>query len=334
MNKENTQLIFDKNIDEQSLYEQYPQVLSILLTDRTTKRNIVWATDDYKNYGELHQAKSEITTSSITGRYAGIIAPRVAKSRSLQTARTKGKAEVFTPSWICNKQNNLVDEAWFGRENVFNQSDDKSWTSTTEKITFSNKRSKSWMAYVDDRRLEITCGEAPYLVSRYDTTTSDFIPLIDRIGILDRKLRIVNENSQDETEWLKWSKRAFEATYGFEYQGDSLFLARENLLATYVDYTADFLQRNPTEEELVNIATIISWNIWQMDGLTGYPPYSESSSNAVQLTLFDFTNLEDNQPFTSTVPSEAISLPCRVKDWRANKIVIFNDLISKSKDDK
>jgi hypothetical protein len=30
-------------------------------------------------------------------------------------------AEVFTPSWICNAQNNLIDNTWFGRDNVFNK---------------------------------------------------------------------------------------------------------------------------------------------------------------------------------------------------------------------
>lgn len=199
----------------------------------------MWATDDYKDIGANHQTDAEITVASITGKYAGIIAPRVYKSRDLQIARTKRKAEVFTPSWICNLQNNLVDEAWFGREDVFNRTDEKSWVATTEKIEFSSKQSRSWMAYVDERRLEITCGEAPYLVSRYDAATGEHIPLKQRIGLLDRKLRVVFENTNNETDWLKWSERAFEATYGFEYQGDSLLLARENLLATYADYILD-----------------------------------------------------------------------------------------------
>ena len=38
----------------------------------------------------------------------------------MQQQRSREMAEVFTPSWICNKQNNLIDNAWFGRENVFN----------------------------------------------------------------------------------------------------------------------------------------------------------------------------------------------------------------------
>lgn len=317
--------IFSKNIDEQVLVEHYPKILSTLLVDRTTRHNIVWATDDYKEVSSLHQANAEITVTSITGKYSELIAPRIAKSRDLQVSRTKGKAEVFTPSWICNEQNNLVDEAWFGRKDVFNHSKDKSWISTTAKIEFSDKRSKNWMAYVDERRMEITCGEAPYLVSRYDATTGEIIPLKQRIGLLDRKLRVVKENTGNETDWLKWSKRAFESIYGFEYQGDSLLLARENLLATYVDYMSDSLNRKPTESELLSIATIISWNIWQMDGLTGYPPYCEAPVSNIQLTLFDFMDGK-----TSAHPST----PCRIKDWRANKTNTFNDLLLQEKNDE
>lgn len=319
MHKMRSEFSFDHNLDEQFLAECYPHLLDILLADQTTKTNILWATDDYKNYGELYQAQSEISVESITGKYAGIIAPRTSKSRDLQISRTKGKAEVFTPSWICNEQNNLVDEAWFSRKDVFNHSKDKNWISTTTKIEFSKKRSKNWMAYVDERRMEITCGEAPYLVSRYDATTGEIIPLQQRIGLLDRKLRVVKENTSSETDWLKWSKRAFESIYGFEYQGDNLLLARENLLATYADYMFDYLHRKPTEAELITIAEIISWNLWQMDGLTGYPPYSDVNRLTAQLTIFDFL---DSKP-----PQKV--LPCRIKDWRARKIVVFNDLISR-----
>lgn len=317
--------IFSKNIDEQVLVEYYPKLLPTLLLDRTTKHNIVWATDDYKEVSSLHQSNAEITVASITGKYSELIAPRIAKSRDLQVSRTKDKAEVFTPSWICNEQNNLVDEAWFGRKDVFNHSKDKSWISTTAKIEFSDQRSKNWRAYVDERRMEITCGEAPYLVSRYDATTGAIIPLKQRIGLLDRKLRVVKENASNETDWLKWSKRAFESVYGFEYQGDNLLLARENLLATYADYMSDSLNRKPTESELLTIATIISWNIWQMDGLTGYPPYCKAPLSDIQLTLFDFM---DGKTSACTPTS------CRIKDWRANKTNTFNDLLLQERNDE
>ena len=94
--------MFSKNVDEQVLAQHYPKLLTTLLLDRTT--------DDYKEVSSLHQANAEITVASITGKYSELIAPRIAKSRDLQVSRTKGKAEVFTPSWICNEQNNLVDE--------------------------------------------------------------------------------------------------------------------------------------------------------------------------------------------------------------------------------
>ena len=214
-----------------------------------------------------------------------------------------------------------MDEAWFGKKDVFNHAADKTWFATTDKIPFISKSSKSWKAYVDERRLEITCGEAPYLVSRYDTTTGELIPLKQRIGLLDRKLRIVNENVDSESDWLKWSKRAVESVYGFEYQGDNLLLARENLLATYVDYMYDFLQRIPTEIELFDIATIISWNLWQMDGLTGCPPYYDKISQYIQTSLFDFME----EATETLIPT---SSPCQIKDWRSKKINKFNDLLS------
>ena len=107
-------------------------------------------------------------------------------------------AEVFTPSWICNAQNNLIDEAWFGRKDVFNRElttpdGQHTWKVNEAKITFPE--GKTWKDYVHDIRMEITCGEAPYLVSRYDTTTGCFIPVDRRIGLLDRKLRIISENT-------------------------------------------------------------------------------------------------------------------------------------------
>jgi hypothetical protein len=83
-------------------------------------------------------------------------------------------AEVFTPLWICNAQINLIDDAWFGRKNVFNteilnKEGLHSWKTNPKKITFPDD--KTWKQYVRDTRLEITCGEAPYITSRYDTTT-------------------------------------------------------------------------------------------------------------------------------------------------------------------
>ena len=166
--------------------------------------------------------------------------------------------------------NNFCDEEWFGEKNIFNGENGTKWTANTEKIRFVEK--KTWQKYVDLRFLEITCGECPYLVSRYDTSTGDEIPISERIGILDRKLRVVGENTDNEEEWLKWVTRAYQSTYGYEYQGDSLLIARINLLMTFCDYMQDKWNRKPKISELNKIVNIISWNIFQMNGINGNLP--------------------------------------------------------------
>lgn len=301
------------DISEQFLFDRYPKLLNTLLFDRTTRRNILWATDDYAIVSPAHQAQKEITAEAITGDFAGIIAPRTTKSRELQTGRTKDKAEVFTPAWLCNQQNNLIDEAWFGNKGMFNTSSGQGWRTNRSKITFAERGARTWQKYVDEKRLEIACGEAPYLVSRYDATTGKSIAVKRRIGLLDRKMRVVNENTDNEAEWLKWAERAFQSVYGFEYQGDNLLLARENLLASYGDYTKAALHRNPTERELSRIALIISWNLWQMDGLTGTIPFKEPPRSAEMFSLFPDTH-------------NNVGSLCCVRDWRANKTVTFVSL--------
>ncbi|HEM3577933.1 TPA: restriction endonuclease subunit M [Streptococcus suis] len=292
------------------------KVLQILLTDRTTNRNIIWGTGDYESLGEEYYSHFPILFELITGKNSGVIQPRILKTKESQGNRTRGKAEVFTPSWVCNTQNNLVDTAWFEVENTFNIEIEKGWKTNREKIKFPDKKNKTWQKYVDEKRLEITCGEAPYLVSRYDTVSGAPLGLKDRIGILDRKMRVVCENTYGEKEWLKWAERAFQSVYGFEFQGDSLLIARENLLASYCDYMQGKLNREPTEKELINIAKIISWNLWQMDGLTHTIPYEKSVEPVEQITLFDFRE-EDKKSL------------CIIKDWRAKRIYTFQDLLNK-----
>ena len=292
------------------------EIIETLLIDRTTNRNIIWGTDDYEILGREYDSHYPILYSLITGKNSNVIQPRILKTKESQGKRTKGKAEVFTPSWVCNAQNNLVDNAWFGSENIFNREIEKGWETNIEKIKFPDKKNKTWQKYVDEKRLEITCGEAPYLVSRYDTVSGEPLELKDRIGMLDRKMRVVSENTDSDTEWLKWSERAFQSVYGFEFQGDSLLIARENLLASYCDYMEDKLHRQPTEKELINIGKIVSWNLWQMDGLSYTIPYEEAVDPREQMTLFDLQEKDKK------------SL-CIIKDWRAKRIYTFQDLVNK-----
>ena len=203
-----------------------------------------------------------------------VIRPRVLKSKEQQTDRAKDMAEVFTPSWVCNAQNNLVDEAWFGRKDVFNVEDNEKHTWKPNPQTIEFPEDKTWKDYVRATRLEMACGEAPYLASRYDATTGEPIPIERRIGLLDRKLRIISENVDVSGEWLEWAQTAYKNIYGFEWQGDNLLLAREALLWTFVEFYQAKFQKAPMLKSINYIAYIISWNLWQMDGLKGVVPDS------------------------------------------------------------
>lgn len=293
-----------------------PRLLDLLLFDNSAKRNIVWATADYSDLGESYAPECEIKVEQLVDGSEDVVKPRVVKAKCRQRERTRDKAEVFTPAWLCNAQNNLVDEEWFCRSCIFNTVIGESWKSIRAKIDFPAELGKTWQDYVRANRLEITCGEAPYLVSRYDTVTGKFIADVhDRIGLLDRKLRIVDENVYDERDWFAWIEEAYKSIYGYEYQGDNLLLARENLLFTFVDYTLFKWERWPTFEELKKIAHIISWNIWQMDGLTFTVPYSISQDKLGQMSLFDIDK-EKN-----------CAVNCLIRDWTNDSCIEFKELL-------
>ena len=304
-------------VDIEDSFALDASVLDILLKDRTTNRNIIWATDDYSEFGESFSAGSEMKSNLFAGINIGVaIRPRIAKASEKQNGRTRDKAEVFTPSWLCNEQNNLVDEQWFGRKNVFNSQMNKSWQSKKGKIVFTDATGRTWKDYVDARRIEISCGEAPYLVSRYDTVSGSMIDLHRRIGLLDRKLRIINENTMEKEEWLEWATRAYQSIYGYEYQGDNLLIARANLLYTFVDNMKFMFGQTPSITEQRKIATIISWNLWQMDGITYTIPLSDAQAWTRQISLFDLIDDEDKtQNF------------CRIKDWRSKVTIEYITLI-------
>ena len=280
------------DIPENDILAISPDLLSMLLKDHTTQANIFWATDNYAYRGAGYQYSDPITIESITGENGGVIVPRSLKSRRQQQQRSREMAEVFTPSWICNKQNNLVDNAWFGREGIFNTEIDNSdgshtWLPSNGKIEFPE--GKTWRDYVTENRLEITCGEAPYLVSRYDTVSGHTLPVDMRIGLLDRKLRVVSENTEKSGEWLAAAKAALRSTYGYEWQGDNLILARKNILYTILDYYRAKFGRELPRQSLPGLAYIISWNIWQMDGLKGVIPNSCGERRTVVQDLFGET---------------------------------------------
>ena len=313
------------DVKENMILEMDSSLLSILLKDNSSGKNLIWATDNYAQKGFGYGSNDYITTYAITGANGNLIKPRTEKTKQEQLSRVRDKAEVFTPSWICNKQNNLVDNAWFGRENIFNTEKEKGWTTSQEKVTFPD--GKTWQDYVKAQRLEITCGEAPYLVSRYDTVTGEVIPVKNRIGLLDRKLRIVSENIDSEQDWYMWAKVAYKSIYGYDWQGDNVLLARENLLFTFCDYYEDKFGLYPIKEYLREIAEILSWNIWQMDGLKFVIPNSCHREKAMQLSLFDDPKDEECEGCLKNNRNRHNGIYCYVMDWEKGKKVKFVNLL-------
>lgn len=335
------------DINENEIFELSPDLLNMLLKDQTLSTeteqvNIFWATDSYAHLGENYQYGDKIKIEAITGVNGNIIVPRALKSREQQKRRKREKAEVFTPSWICNLQNNLIDNSWFGKEGVFNTeiedasiikakglpgNPSHSWIVNTEKVEFPE--GKTWLDYVKDNRLEITCGEAPYLASRYDAVSGEFIPVERRIGLLDRKLRVVSENTETSDDWIKAAQAAYKSTYGFEWQGDNIVLARESLLYTFIDnYRAKF-GKKPQLDALKHIAYIISWNIWQMDGLKGVIP---NSCHSLKTTIKDlFGEVEEKITPCKGCKENNMKLHngiyALINDWEAGEIIRFVDLL-------
>lgn len=306
------------------------KLLEILLRDRSTNANIIWATSNYAQHGKGYSENDHILIPNITEKNGNVIKPRIEKSKATQLSRIKENAEVFTPSWVCNRQNNLIDNAWFGCANVFNKETQAGWSAIKRAIPF--KISKTWQDYVRLTRMEITCGEAPYLVSRYDTTTGEVIPIENRIGLLDRKLRIVGENTKSEKEWVEWAIIAFKNTYGYDFQGDNVLLARENLLLTFADYYFHQFSVAPITEYLLQIADILSWNIWQMDGLKFVVPNSCHEEKIEDVGLFETTvTVKPCEGCEKNDSHKHNGIYCKIMDWQTGKPIKFINLLKKEK---
>jgi len=306
----------ETNINSIDIHEDYllkkGHLLDILLQDKTTSQNILWATDSYEANGSSFASDAHITANLVTGKYGQLIQPRAVKSKEEQLIRTREKAEVFTPLHIVKQMNDACD---------------------TEKITKEN-----WQEYVGLLKLEITCGEAPFIVSRYDPVSDKqaLLPLSKRVGFLDKKLRTVSKYCKTKEDWLKWATIAFQSSYGYEWQGDSLLIARENLLYSFIDYYQDKFNETPNIELQKEIAEIIAWNIFQMDGLKYVIPMSCKTEKKIikgEVTLFgaeEDTIIEVScEGCEKKIAKKHNGIYAKTMDWRKGKPIRFVDIVGK-----
>jgi hypothetical protein len=301
----------DIDIKESTLRRQ-GVLLDTLLVDRTTKKNIIWATDSYAKFGKAFAPDKYIKPDLVTGNFRLLIQPRAAKSLEEQRHRTKEKAEVFTPLKTVEQMNKALESYQPNKNN--------------------------WRDYVRELKLEITCGEAPFIVTRYNPTAHGvLISIPSRVGFLDRKLKVVSRYCDNKKDWLTWAKEAYKASYGYEWQGDNVLIARENLLYTLIDhYEAKFKQK-PSLKVQEEFAEIISWNIFQMDGLRNVVPmtcFHEVKAIPGQFRLFgeqteELDKIEEYEceGCMYNNPHKHNGLYVKVMDWEKNKTVRFVDLI-------
>lgn len=287
---------------------QHPEIYDILLYCHTSKQNIIFANDDWEKENPEYTFDTPIPRIAVhnpdkTVFEQSMIVPSFCKAFSDKRKRAQYKAEVFTAPWIVNLQLNLIDAEYWGGESPFNKQKDKQnegWDTIYKPIPFPNKHSETWQQYVRQTRLEITCGEAPYIVSRYDTTTGDIIPVKERVGMLDRKLRVVNENTTTQQDWEIYALYALQSCYGYEYQGDNLYLGRKNVLDSMIDYYLDRFNELPSVRLLKLFAETIAWNFFQMDGLKHTLPNKENVNAIIfdwkGMKILEFKSLMKDQP--------------------------------------
>lgn len=286
------------NIQDDMIELQKLGLLDKLLADKTTKRHILWGTNAYREYGEQYAKYCEIFVTRILFHSFDVIKTRVRRDVKQQVGRTKMHGEVSTPLWVCNKMIDAIDCDWFTMKTL----PIDAWQQVD---TLFQQTKKSWKTYVDNKRLEITCGEAPYLVQRYDGTNGNMIPVEERRGILDRKLHVISEYVTTREEWIYWATRALEATFGYEYQGDNLLIARVNVIKTFIEFYTHRWNEVLDVNILNRLANKVTWNLWQMDGLTDTIPCHIDSME--EISLFE----EQIKNVTQSV--------CRIYDWRNMK---------------
>ena len=79
-----------------------------------------------------------------------------------------------------------------------------------------------------------------------------------------------------------------------------------NLLLTFVDYYKDRIDTEPDKALFNEVADIISWNFWQMDGLTDTIPLIKAQ--------------------------DGTDILASIKDWKTNQVLTMKDLKGENKE--
>lgn len=260
-------------------------LLTPLLFDHTHQSNIVFVTDNYENAG--CQPSSEITSDNVF-----VLNIRALKNKDVKDARTKNQAEVYTPVKIVREMLDALEEE-------------------------SKDDFETGEAFIDATILEITCGEGAFIATRYEPDTGIIIPVPERTGAFDRKMQMAYKSSNSYESFEALALRALKATYAYELQGDSLLIARVNMLMDFIEHCGEYYSQRPEPCVLMQAAEIITLNLFQMDGLTGRTPKVSSDKAVNELDMFEIQEIPDDY----REDKEVI-----IKDWAEDKFITFNSI--------
>lgn len=304
--------------NEINVFRNNLNILNILLFDRSSSRDLVWGTSMYKLHGDLYKEDSYITPKLISGKMKNLIKPKISKKQS-----DMDRVKLIFDSWRFNVDNDNKHNFKFDCNNVFGEEVESCFND------------EEWKNSISKKILVMECGEATCFVNRYNLEAKEVIEPFKRKGILDKRLSSINQNVDDEKEWYDMVLVAYKSIYGFDYRGDNVLLARENLLHDFVDNYKYKFDKYPSEDKLIEIAKIASWNIWQMDALKFVIPFSciNIKKEDFQLSIFEDENdalsgnwcmgcrFDDFKRHNGTY--------CKIKDWDTNKIIKFVNLVKK-----
>ena len=71
------------------------ETLKILLKDKTTQKNIIWATSSYEEYGADYFAEKQMTDISLIGLDSIVLQPRILKALEHQKETHKKSCRSF-----------------------------------------------------------------------------------------------------------------------------------------------------------------------------------------------------------------------------------------------
>lgn len=209
----------------------------------------------YVTDGEPLDETAEITPEWLMRHGVEQLRRRCDKSKTEQRARTKRRAEVFTPTSVVAYMVEQAESAKLG-------------------VTVEELDTVPWRDRIQLRSADMCCGEGAFMTTLYDPITGEDIPEPERVGVLDRKLRLVVENAPMSMA-TRYLLTALRTSYACELVGDNVILARMNVLLAWREAYCRVMGTSPSVAEMTEACEVICGTVMQVDVLTGMIPASD-----------------------------------------------------------